>query len=477
LGLMGGGLVAMRVTIKNYKSIREASIDLRPGLNILVGPNGSGKTCLLSALQFLRDVFRVGAAQALALQGGARRAYHHGQSQMSFSLTQDYGHRTYRRRKGPCQLHWQVSIAQAGPEKLATVTEERLEVISGGTRLFAVRVGRAAGAKARIGTRLARPEHFGRDLFSVWQASRKGKAELGVDLKRMISSRLSRVKDEPDRSCVPMLGGLDDALDEVITSFRFLSEYNILPDIARASTEKLPFAQMAPNGQAVSEVIDALEHQRFDKLEQLALVEAGELYGLWDAYPPLYRYWGYHQHLVGPYRKRSRMTYHTALESINQELAAAVRPITHVSVEIDPSNGKRFVVFKAERDTFYPQEVSDGTVKWLCILVSLFVPFSKVYLLEEPENFLHPWMQQRLISIMREQARQNKTIFLLASHSATVLNAALPEEILIVRQGSQGTEVSTVGDADSIRQVLAASQFHLGDLWVSGAIGGVPTHE
>jgi predicted ATPase len=134
-------------------------------------------------------------------------------------------------------------------------------------------------------------------------------------------------------------------------------------------------------------------------------------------------------------------------------------------------------VFKAERDTFYPQEVSDGTVKWLCILVSLFVPFSKVYLLEEPENFLHPWMQQRLISIMREQARQNKTIFLLASHSATVLNAALPEEILIVRQGSQGTEVSTVGDADSIRQVLAASQFHLGDLWVSGAIGGVPTHE
>jgi uncharacterized SAM-dependent methyltransferase len=86
-------------------------------------------------------------------------------------------------------------------------------------------------------------------------------------------------------------------------------------------------------------------------------------------------------------------------------------------------------------------------------------------------------MQQRLISIMREQATRNGTIFLLASHSATVLNAALPEEILIVRQSNRGTEVSAVGDLQSIKRVLAESDFHLGDLWVSGLLGGVPADE
>jgi len=58
--------MSLELRIDNYKSIRSAQLDLRPGITILVGPNGSGKTCILSALQFLRDVFRVGAAQALA---------------------------------------------------------------------------------------------------------------------------------------------------------------------------------------------------------------------------------------------------------------------------------------------------------------------------------------------------------------------------------------------------------------------------
>jgi predicted ATPase len=109
--------------------------------------------------------------------------------------------------------------------------------------------------------------------------------------------------------------------------------------------------------------------------------------------------------------------------------------------------------------------------------VSLFVPFSRVYLIEEPENFLHPWMQQRLIEIMREQAKQNKTIFLLSSHSATILNAALPEELQIVRQSEEGTTLSAMTNINDIHNVLSKSDFHLGDLWVSGAIGGVPADE
>lgn len=465
----------MRVTIRNYKSIRQASIELRPGLNILIGPNGSGKTCLLSGMQFVRDIFRVGAAQALALQGGARRVFRHRRTEMSFSFTHSYGDRTYRKSKIPCQLSWEVTIAQAGTEKLATITRESIEIISrlrkGTTRLFSIVVDRTDGGRARLRTRLASEEEFGRDLFSAWEAfpKRTGNRALAKMLRGdIIASIRKALKDEPDRSCVPMLVELDRVLDEVHTSFQFLREYNILPEIARASTEQLPFAQMAPNGQGVSEVLDALEKRRYDKLERPALDETEAFYFLRRRHFP---YWWKHRRF---YRPHGRWHYRDALESINRELAAAVGPITHVSVGTDEGSGRRFVRFHSKNDTFSPEEVSDGTVKWLCILVSLFVPFSRVYLLEEPENFLHPWMQQRLISIMRNQAEKNKTIFLLASHSATILNAATPEEILIVKQGRRGTEVSAMGDLESIKRVLTESEFHLGDLWVSGAIGGVP---
>jgi predicted ATPase len=473
----------MRVTIENFKSIRETSIDLRPGLNILIGPNGSGKTCILSALQFLRDIFREGAAQALALQGGARRAYRHGQSKMSFSFVKSYGNRICKRKKIACDLYWEIEIAQAGSEKLATITHEEIRIIGRSgekdIRLLSIKIDRASGGQAKIKIKLAKQDAFGRDLFSRWQLYKeKNKSALAIQTIKEINYGLSRIKKEPDRSCIPLLIRYDSKLSEINNLFGFLSEYNILPDKARESTEQLPFAQMAPDGRSVSEVIDALGKRRYDKLEQLNHVEIYESYNVGPIYiypPHINEKMFFRRRRYIPYRSRARGSYEDALDNINQELAAAVKPITHVSVNMDQSNGRRFVVFKTDRnDTFYPQEVSDGTIKWLCILVSLFVPFSKVYLLEEPENFMHPWMQQRLISIMREQARQNETIFFLASHSATILNAALTDEILIVKQGKRGTEVSAISNSQEIKKILADSEFHLGDLWVSGAIGGVP---
>ncbi len=476
------------VEIENYKSIQRAQIDLRPGLSILVGSNGSGKTCLLSALKFLQDMFRTGAAQALARQGGARRVYHRKKNMISFTFIQAYGDRLYRRRKIPCQFVWRVKITQAGAERIATIVDEEVHII--GTyretaiSLFLLRITRPENAAPRMRRELLSPPLFGRDLFSLWEDKAHKttkKTQLSDETLKRLDRMLNRLKDQPDRACFPFLSSLDKVIAEIHWKFLFLNEYNILPDVARTSTEQLPFARMATNGAGVSEVIDALENKRYNKLDLSKYAELDEFYGYGDYYPSYYR-----PFYIGQWRARypfhgrtedRRESYSDALENISKELSAAVKTITGVSVAIDSTNGRRFVMFRAGENTFYPEEVSDGTIKWLCILVSLFVPFSSVYLLEEPENFLHPWMQQRLVQVMRGQSEKNGTIFLLSSHSATILNAAYPEEILIVKQTDNGTEISEMADLDQIREVLAESEFHLGDLWVSGAIGGVPADE
>jgi predicted ATPase len=57
-----------RVRLKNYKSIVECDVELRP-LTILVGPNGSGKSNFVDALRFVSEALTVGLEQAVRNRG------------------------------------------------------------------------------------------------------------------------------------------------------------------------------------------------------------------------------------------------------------------------------------------------------------------------------------------------------------------------------------------------------------------------
>lgn len=58
-----------RVRVRNYKSIRNCDLTLRP-LTVLVGPNGSGKSNLLDAVAFVADALRGSLDTALQARGG-----------------------------------------------------------------------------------------------------------------------------------------------------------------------------------------------------------------------------------------------------------------------------------------------------------------------------------------------------------------------------------------------------------------------
>lgn len=120
----------LRVRIRNFKSVKSAELRLKTGLNILIGPNGSGKTNLLSALKFIRDIFAHGAGLAIAKGGGARRNYHRDTKQISFQIETSYGERNFDRRRVPFDFRWSITMAQRGPEQITTITSEVLCVFA-----------------------------------------------------------------------------------------------------------------------------------------------------------------------------------------------------------------------------------------------------------------------------------------------------------------------------------------------------------
>ena len=55
--------------MKNFRSIRDAELELGP-LTVLVGPNASGKSNLVDALQFLVDSLEQGLGYSVRKRGG-----------------------------------------------------------------------------------------------------------------------------------------------------------------------------------------------------------------------------------------------------------------------------------------------------------------------------------------------------------------------------------------------------------------------
>ncbi len=59
-----------KLTLQNFKSFRDVTIPFRP-FNVVVGANASGKSNLVQAFQFLKDIADHGLENAVSLQGGA----------------------------------------------------------------------------------------------------------------------------------------------------------------------------------------------------------------------------------------------------------------------------------------------------------------------------------------------------------------------------------------------------------------------
>jgi predicted ATPase len=136
-----------------------------------------------------------------------------------------------------------------------------------------------------------------------------------------------------------------------------------------------------------------------------------------------------------------------------------------------------------KKDVFYrPDEVSDGTMLMLTFLILQYQsPPLDLIAIEEPERALHPYLLGQLMQFLRDLAHgefSRKPIqVVLATHSAELLDHALPNEVRFVDRdpddGATFIRKPPVDgeDWDEIMDVYAES---LGSAWLSGGLGGVP---
>jgi predicted ATPase len=68
-----------------------------------------------------------------------------------------------------------------------------------------------------------------------------------------------------------------------------------------------------------------------------------------------------------------------------------------------------------------------------------------------------------------------KTQFLIATHSPALVNRLRPEELIVCeRDPKSGLARIPAVDSTNIAKIRKNGEFGLGELWFSGALGGVP---
>jgi predicted ATPase len=115
--------------------------------------------------------------------------------------------------------------------------------------------------------------------------------------------------------------------------------------------------------------------------------------------------------------------------------------------------------------------LSDGTLKWLT-LVTAVLTSDNLFCIEEPENYLHPWMQAEMCTLMREhlEMKNEPSFILMTTHSETLLNAAKPEEVIVISMKNGETHAQRVENPDLLQEIISDSGFGLGHLYLTNSL-------
>lgn len=112
--------------------------------------------------------------------------------------------------------------------------------------------------------------------------------------------------------------------------------------------------------------------------------------------------------------------------------------------------------------------VSDGTLRLMALTLPACIPDLKgIYLIEEPENGVHP---QAIETAFKSMSSVYGAQFFLATHSPVILGISAPEQILCFGKAGSG-ETAIVNGADHSALKNWRGGVDLGTLYASGILG------
>jgi len=158
--------------------------------------------------------------------------------------------------------------------------------------------------------------------------------------------------------------------------------------------------------------------------------------------------------------------------SVKKKMLEALRVlyegIDDFDVQIE--GGTVQVFFHEGRHNVPATRLSDGTLRYLCLLAILCHPTpGPLICIEEPELGLHPDVLPTLAQLLKDASERTQLI--VTTHSDVLVDALtdMPEAVLVAARSETGTTLERL-DREKLKPWL--EKYRLGQLWTRGEIGG-----
>jgi len=400
---------------QGFKSLANFNISFTRGLNVLIGPNGAGKSSICQAIGLLSSLAQDDMVEYILSLGGAGAIF----------TLQNPSDAPY---KPPRQL--EVSC--------------RGEVEIRGDENFQLRYSYATGLRhTEDGVKLFKEHiHIKRQSqIGSWRTIIRASREEGNVAKIAIRNpslvgpvAFKALKKQKDfelelpsnaESLLPILS-VYYVCHLVREDLGYLRAWNIDPRLAKRSSDILEPLTMLPSGRRLAGAIYSLKKSSPEKFDELNAILSESIPRFQELHPE------------------------TSQDALT----------------------RTFSITDCGGIECRAPSLPDGVVKTIALAVGILSRNRDSAIIEEPENYLHPWAAQWLIEYLRKYFAEGSCI--LTTHSETVLNQVHPAEIVIVTNETGNTEAFRLHNKRTLVKAIQDSGFGCGYHYVTGALGGVP---
>ena len=119
----------------------------------------------------------------------------------------------------------------------------------------------------------------------------------------------------------------------------------------------------------------------------------------------------------------------------------------------------------------YPNQLSEGTLRFLWLTTVLLSPEPPLILIDEPEVSLHPELQKILAALLQDASARTQII--VATHSPELIRWLEPDEVVVIDKLDGKSKFAWANDP-SLALEAWLKEYTLADLWYMGNLGGRP---
>ncbi len=460
---------SLTYSVTGFRSLRNFEINIVPGLNVITGRNGSGKTNFIEFLDFLSIFIRQGLGAAVSTLGGTNRIF----SQESLRSTNPklnisisglatlpVGKKLHEvETDNPYfRFDYNLEIKIHKPSASVYVSNESLSFFRLKDDPNSFEEQRVLGW-IEVNRRLDPETQF---ISSSYKYSPRLVSSSGRNPLQFLARPYQRLREglKPAQARQDQLEELLSSPDEteslfsdaypfpamsaIVATLSRSRAFNFLPSHMRKPNNITDSPEILPDGSGLSAALYHMNRAQFR-------TDMG-VFG--------YRY---------P---------KDALEKVIGWTKLLLPELSNISANPDLNTGTYQAYLWIESNTSAGQlklplhAASDGTLKWLA-LASKLAQEPSYFTIEEPENFLHPMMQSFLVQMLRENSEDVKgspNYIILSTHSETIINNCSPNELIIFEFKDHVTRCRRICNSDNIIAEMNRTGFGLGYYYVANAI-------